>query len=69
MKSQGNSDILIVASYIDDFLYTSNNEKMTDLKKGMMKRYEMNDVGLLYHFLGMENYQYDNGVFVCQEIC
>ena len=40
---------------------------IADFKKDMMKRYEMNDMGLLHHFLGMEIYQYDDGVFICQK--
>ncbi|KAK2978867.1 hypothetical protein RJ640_030916 [Escallonia rubra] len=38
-----------------------------DFRKEMMKKYEMNDMGLLKHFLGMEIHQDDEGVFICQK--
>ncbi|KAK2969370.1 hypothetical protein RJ640_000642 [Escallonia rubra] len=61
-------DILIVALYVDDLLFTGNSEKMIkDFRKEMMKKYEMNDMGLLKHFLGMEVHQDDEGVFICQK--
>ncbi|XP_057429647.1 uncharacterized mitochondrial protein AtMg00810-like [Lotus japonicus] len=33
----------------------------------MMKKYEMSDLGLLHHFLGIEVYQDVNEVFICQK--
>ncbi|XP_050888690.1 secreted RxLR effector protein 161-like [Lathyrus oleraceus] len=33
----------------------------------MMKKYEMSDLGLLHHFLGIEVYQDEYGVFICQK--
>ncbi|KAL3534236.1 hypothetical protein ACH5RR_002697 [Cinchona calisaya] len=68
VKKQGTSNILIVALYVDDLLYTGNNENMiTKFKKDMMKKYEMNDMRLLHHFLGIEIDQNDDGVFICQK--
>ncbi|KAL0322226.1 UNVERIFIED_CONTAM: Retrovirus-related Pol polyprotein from transposon RE1 [Sesamum calycinum] len=50
IKSQGN-DTLIVSLYVDDLIYTGNNEKMIqDFKEDMMKTFEMSDLGLM-HFL------------------
>ena len=47
VKTQGNSNVLIVVLYIDDLLYIGNKEKIiANFKKDMMKRYEMNDMGL-----------------------
>jgi hypothetical protein len=37
-----------------------------EFKNEMMKRYEMSDMGLLHHFLGIEIYQEKDGVFICQ---
>lgn len=69
VKHAGNSDILIVALYVDDLVFTGNNEKMiTDFKRDMMQRYELNDLGLLHHFLGIEVHQQDDGVFISQKI-
>jgi transposase InsO family protein len=67
VKHQGNTDILIIALYVDDLVFTGNNAKMIEeFKVEMMKRYEMSDLGLLHHFLGMEVYQDENGVFISQ---
>ena len=33
----------------------------------MMKKYEMSDIGMLHYFLGIENFQEDDGVFICQK--
>ena len=67
VKQQGEFNILIVALYVDDLVFTGSNEKMIDdFKMEIMKKYEMSDLGLLHHFLGMEIYQDNNGVFICQ---
>lgn len=56
-KKQGMSDILIVALYVDDLVFTGNNKKMIEeFKNEMLKKYEMSDLGLLRHFLGIEIY-------------
>jgi len=39
---------------------------IVDFKKDMMKRYEKNDMGLRHHFLGIEIYQKDHGIFICE---
>lgn len=68
MKHQGKDDILFIAFYIDDLVYTGNNKKMIEnFKIEMMKKYEMSDLGLLHHFLGIEVYQDEYGVFICQK--
>ena len=57
MKTQC-TNILIVALYVDDIVLTGNNDKMIEeFKKDIVKKYEMSDMGLLRHFLGMEIYQ------------
>nr|GEV56057.1 retrovirus-related Pol polyprotein from transposon TNT 1-94 [Tanacetum cinerariifolium] len=68
IKNQGTSDILIVVLYVDDLVFTRNNKKMIeDFKNEMIQKYEMSDLGLLNHFLEMEIYQDEGGVFICQE--
>ncbi|KAL8117754.1 hypothetical protein AgCh_015587 [Apium graveolens] len=67
VKKQGMS-ILIVAIYVDDLIFTSNDEHMINqFKSDMMKKYEMSDMGLLHHFLGIEIHQQGDGVFICQQ--
>ncbi|KAL0300303.1 UNVERIFIED_CONTAM: Retrovirus-related Pol polyprotein from transposon RE2 [Sesamum angustifolium] len=66
IKSQGN-DKLIVSLYVDDLIYTGNNEKMIQyIKEDMMKRFEMSDLGLMHFFLGIEINQEKEGIFICQ---
>ena len=62
------ADILIFALYMDDLVFTRDNLKLIeDFRKEMMMRYEMNDLGLLHHFLGIEIHQEGDGVFICQK--
>ncbi|KAL0423821.1 UNVERIFIED_CONTAM: Retrovirus-related Pol polyprotein from transposon RE2 [Sesamum radiatum] len=66
IKSQGN-DTLIVSLYVDDLIYTGNNEKMIQVfKEDMMKTFEMSDLGLMHFFLGIEINQEKKGIFICQ---
>ncbi|RVW83943.1 Retrovirus-related Pol polyprotein from transposon RE1 [Vitis vinifera] len=68
VKSKDNSQILIVALYVDDLIFTGNDEKMVEkFRNEMMKKYEMSDMGLLHYFLGIEVYQEEDGVFICQK--
>ncbi|KAL0373689.1 UNVERIFIED_CONTAM: Retrovirus-related Pol polyprotein from transposon RE1 [Sesamum radiatum] len=67
VKRQGN-DTLIVSLYVDDLIYTGNNEKMIhDFKEDMMKTFEMSDLGLMHFFLGIEINQEKERIFICQK--
>ncbi|KAL0414443.1 UNVERIFIED_CONTAM: Retrovirus-related Pol polyprotein from transposon RE1 [Sesamum radiatum] len=67
VKRQGN-DTLIVSLYVDDLIYTGNNEKMIhDFKEDMMKTFKMSDLGLMHFFLGIEINQEKEGIFICQK--
>lgn len=60
--------ILIVSLYVDDLIFTGNNENMIQqFKKDMMSTYEMNDMGLLHYFLGIEVSQSKDGIFISQK--
>ncbi|CAL9009295.1 unnamed protein product, partial [Prunus brigantina] len=67
-KTQGNSDIFIVSLYVDDLMYTENNEEIIqEFQKDMMKAFEMSDLGLMHYFLGIEINQEKDGIFICQK--
>ena len=67
VKTKGTSDILIISLYVDDLIFTGNDEKMIEeFKEDMMKKYEMSDLGLLHYFLGIEIHQKEESVFICQ---
>ncbi|KAI5353802.1 hypothetical protein L3X38_006696 [Prunus dulcis] len=62
------SGILIVSLYVDDIIYTgSSKEMMAAFKNDMMRQYEMTDLGLLHHFLGLGVLQTDTCIFLHQK--
>ncbi|KAI5328948.1 hypothetical protein L3X38_028345 [Prunus dulcis] len=62
------SGILIVTLYVDDIIYTgSSKEMMAAFKDDMMRQYEMTDLGLLHHFLGLGVLQTDSCIFLHQK--
>ncbi|XP_020421259.1 uncharacterized protein LOC109949598 [Prunus persica] len=68
IKTDEGSGILIVSLYVDDIVYTGSCVKMLEeFKNDMMKHYEMTDLGLLYHFLGMGVVQTDKYIFLHQK--
>ncbi|KAM1470398.1 hypothetical protein ACFX11_041122 [Malus domestica] len=67
-KTRGEKDILIVSIYVDDIVYTGNNQDMLDeFKEDMKEKYEMSDLGLLHHFLGMGIIQTESSIFIHQK--
>ncbi|KAK3036480.1 hypothetical protein RJ639_030827 [Escallonia herrerae] len=57
---RANEKLELVHTDVDDLLFTDNSENMIkDFRKEMMKKYEMNDMGQLKHFLSMEIHQDD----------
>jgi len=59
-RSVQEGNLIIVSIYVDDIVYTGSSERMlSEFKREMMQRYEMSDLGLLHHFLGMRILQTD----------
>ena len=57
--------IIIVSLYVDDIIYTGSSSKlMMEFKTEMMRQYEMTDLGLLHHFLGLSVIQTKNFIFL-----
>jgi Reverse transcriptase (RNA-dependent DNA polymerase) len=49
-------------------IFIKNDEKMMhEFKNDMMANYEMNDLSLLYYFLGIEIDHRNDGVFISQK--
>ncbi|BBG92627.1 BURP domain-containing protein [Prunus dulcis] len=68
VKARGEASILIVSIYVDDIVYTGNDQEMIeDFKKDMQEKYEMTDLGLLHHFLGMGVLQTPTSIFIHQK--
>ncbi|XP_050117636.1 uncharacterized mitochondrial protein AtMg00810-like [Malus sylvestris] len=52
---------------MDDVVYIGNDvATIEEFKEEMMKRYEMTDLGLLYHFLGIGVIQEASTIFIHQ---
>eukprot|EP01018_Ginkgo_biloba_P000790 Gb_00723 [translate_table: standard] len=59
---------MIVCIYVDDFIYTGNNENMLrEFSVAMKSEFEMTDLGLKNYFLGIEVTQNSDGTFISQE--
>ena len=55
VKTEKGDNILFICLYVDDLIFTHNNEEMFELfKKSMMKEFEMTDLGLMRYFLGVD---------------
>ncbi|KAI5350060.1 hypothetical protein L3X38_002951 [Prunus dulcis] len=60
--------VLIVSIYVDDIVYTGSSTRMMgEFKTEMMCKYEMPDLGLLHHFVGMRITQTEGSIFIHQK--
>jgi hypothetical protein len=68
VKTQGEGKILVVSLYVDDLVFTGNNEEMFAEFKALMKReFGMTDLGKMKFFLGVEVVQNDEGIYLSQK--
>jgi len=68
IKTQGNSNTLIVSLYVDDLIYMGNNKEMIqEFKKDMIKTFKMINFGLMHYFLGIEISQENEEIFISQK--
>ncbi|XP_017618008.1 uncharacterized mitochondrial protein AtMg00810-like [Gossypium arboreum] len=59
--------LLMVCLYVDDLIFTGNDQIMFDkFKKSMMAEFDMSDLGRMHYFLGIEVAQSDTGIFISQ---
>ncbi|GJY63377.1 putative ribonuclease H-like domain-containing protein, partial [Tanacetum coccineum] len=62
------SDILLVQVYVDDIIFGSTRKKMcTEFEKMMHKKFQMNSMGELTFFLGLQVKQKEDGIFISQD--
>ena len=65
-KSAGN--VILVALYVDDLIFSGNNDEMIEeFKSTMTREFEMTDLGSLKFFLGLEVKQGETGIFISQK--
>ncbi|KAJ9560092.1 hypothetical protein OSB04_005252 [Centaurea solstitialis] len=68
IKVKDGGKMLIVCLYVDDLIYTGNDETMFEsFKSSMMAEFEMSDLGMMHYFLGIEVVQSSAGIFVSQK--
>ena len=70
VKREKEDIILIVSLYVDDLIFTGNDELMfAKFKSSMKHEFDMTDLGKMRYFLGLEVMQRINGIFLCKKIC
>ena len=68
VKTSAGGKILIVSLYVDDLIFTGNDESMyVEFKKSMMVEFDMTDLGKMRYFLGVEVMQKSDGIFISQK--
>ena len=68
IKTGDKGNFLIVCLYVDDLIFTGNDEFLfREFKQSMMKEFEMTDLGVMKYFLGIEVIQSAEGIFICQK--
>jgi len=56
-----------VSIYVDDLIFTGNDEVMlSDFKNSMLREFDMTDLGKMRFFLGIEVLQKSDGIYICQ---
>eukprot|EP00253_Pinus_taeda_P018569 PITA_18569 len=64
---ENDGKILIVVLYVDDVIFTGNDDQLIKNFKSVMKEeFEMTDMGFLRYFLGIEVDQNEKGIFISQ---
>jgi len=59
--------MLIVVLYVDDVIFTGNDDYLIEnFKKVMKDEFEMTDMGLPKYFLGIEVEKNENNIFISQ---
>jgi hypothetical protein len=67
IKTDREGNILIVSLYVDDLIFTGNNELMfAEFKTSMLREFDMTDLGRMRFFLGIEVLQRPEGIYICQ---
>ncbi|MCI27534.1 hypothetical protein A2U01_0048733, partial [Trifolium medium] len=67
VKTDDRDSLLIVSLYVDDLIFTGNNEVMfSKFKDSMKNEFDMSDLGKMSHFLGVEVVQNAKGIFITQ---
>ena len=67
-KREEGGKMLLVSIYVDDLIFTGNDETMFEIfKKSMKQEFDMSDLGKMKYFLGVEVLQNSKGIFINQK--
>ena len=58
--------MLIIALYVDSFILTSEEYLIISCKEDLAREFEMEDMGLMNYFLGLEVWKGDGELFFSQ---
>lgn len=59
--------ILIISVYVDELIYTGDDEfMMSDFESSMQKEFDMTNLGKMKFLLGIEVLQGSEGIYICQ---
>jgi len=59
-------ELVILLLYVDDLSLTRNEKQIMESKKKLAEEFEMKDLGLMHHFLGLEVWQSSEEIFLNQ---
>ena len=60
--------VVYLVVYVDDLLMSGNNESyIASIKKELRKGFEMNDLGYVHYYLGIEVTQHPKFIFLSQK--
>lgn len=66
-KTNRECKILIVSLYVDDLIFTGNDELMfIEFKNSIVREFDMIDLGKMRYFLGVEVQPGSNGIHISQ---
>ena len=67
-KANKRGRILIVSLYVDDLIFTGNDELMfAEFKNSMLREFDMTYLGRMGFFLRIEVLQRSDGIYICQK--
>jgi hypothetical protein len=67
-KRSREGKIIIVSVYVDDLIFTGDDENMlSKFKSFMMREFDMSDLGKIQFFLGIEVLQGLDSIYICQK--
>ena len=68
VKTGNEGTLLIVSLYVDDLIFTRNDEEMfVVFKQSRKEEFDMTDLGKMKYFLGIEVTQNAQGIFIYQK--